>query len=115
MGLAAATSVSAFLNAGLLYIFLRKNKIYSPSARWLRFSVSLLLSVVAMVAVLILLANQLNINDSVFWQQLLWWQRAGNIVALCSAGFMTYIACLFITGFRVADLRGPAKATSSEN
>ena len=47
---------------------------------------SLLLSVVAMVAVLILLANQLNINDSVFWQQLLWWQRAGNIVALCRQG-----------------------------
>jgi len=115
MGLAAATSVSAFLNAGLLYVFLRKNNIYSPSAHWLRFSLSLILSLSAMVAVLILVANQLNANDSVFWQQLVWWQRVANIAGLCLAGFVTYIGCLFITGFRLADLRGPAKVTSSEN
>ena len=115
MGLAAATSVSAFLNAGLLYVFLRKNNIYSPSAHWLRFSLSLILSLSAMVAVLILVANQLNANDSVFWQQLFWWQRVANIAGLCLAGFVTYIGCLFITGFRLADLRGPAKVTSSEN
>jgi len=115
MGLAAATSVSAFLNAGLLYVFLRKNNIYSPSAHWLRFSLSLILSLSAMVAVLILVANQLNANDSVFWQQLIWWQRVANIAGLCLAGFVTYIGCLFITGFRLADLRGPAKVTSSEN
>lgn len=115
MGLAAATSVSAFLNAGLLYVFLRKNNIYSPSAHWLRFSLSLILSLSAMVAVLILVANQLNANDSVFWQQLVWWQRVANTAGLCLAGFVTYIGCLFITGFRLADLRGPAKVTSSEN
>ncbi|MDA7853401.1 murein biosynthesis integral membrane protein MurJ [Porticoccaceae bacterium] len=115
MGLAAATSVSAFLNAGLLYVFLRKNNIYSPSAHWLRFSLSLILSLSAMVAVLILVANQLNANDSVFWQQLVWWQRVANIAGLCLAGFVTYIGCLFITGFRLVDLRGPAKVTSSEN
>lgn len=115
MGLAAATSASAFLNAGLLFVFLRRNNIYAPSAGWLRFFVGLLLSVVAMVAVLILLANQLHATQVEFWQQLLWWQRVGNIAALCSAGFIVYIGCLFITGFRLVDLRGPAKATSSDN
>jgi putative peptidoglycan lipid II flippase len=115
MGLAAATSASAFLNAGLLFVFLRRNNIYAPSAGWLRFCVGLLLSVVAMVAVLSLLANQLHAAQVEFWQQLLWWQRVGNIAALCSAGFIVYIGCLFITGFRLADLRGPAKATSSDN
>jgi peptidoglycan biosynthesis protein MviN/MurJ (putative lipid II flippase) len=68
-----------------------------------------------MVAVLILLANQLHATQVEFWQQLLWWQRVGNIAALCSAGFIVYIGCLFITGFRLVDLRGPAKATSSDN
>ncbi|MGB2566462.1 MAG: murein biosynthesis integral membrane protein MurJ [Porticoccaceae bacterium] len=115
MGLAAATSVSAFLNAGLLYLFLRKHNIYSPSARWIRFFVGLLLSVAAMVAVLVIVANQLNVGDSHLWQQLVWWQRAGNIGALCLAGFTTYIGCLFVTGFRLADFRGPAKATSSDS
>ena len=115
MGLAAATSVSAFLNAGLLYLFLRKHNIYSPSARWIRFFVGLLLSVAAMVAVLVIVANQLNVGDSHLWQQLVWWQRVGNIGALCLAGFTTYVGCLFVTGFRLADLRGPAKATSSDS
>ena len=115
MGLAAATSVSAFLNAGLLYLFLRKHNIYSPSARWVRFFVGLLLSVSAMVAVLVIVANQLNVGDSHLWQQLVWWQRVGNICALCLAGFTTYTGCLFVTGFRLADLRGPAKATSSDS
>ena len=115
MGLAAATSVSAFLNAGLLYLFLRKHNIYSPSARWIRFFVGLLLSVAAMVAVLVIVANQLNVGDSHLWQQLVWWQRVGNIGALCLAGFTTYTGCLFVTGFRLADLRGPAKATSSDS
>ena len=115
MGLAAATSASAFLNAGLLFVFLRRKNIYAPSARWLRFFVSLLLSVVAMVAVLMLLSNQLQATQAEFWQPLLWWQRAGNIALLCASGFVTYLGCLFITGFRLADLRGPAKATSSES
>ena len=115
MGLAAATSASAFLNAGLLFVFLRRKNIYAPSARWLRFFVSLLLSVVAMVAVLMLLSNQLQATQAEFWQPLLWWQRAGNIGLLCASGFVTYLGCLFITGFRLADLRGPAKATSLES
>ncbi|MGB0668975.1 MAG: lipid II flippase MurJ, partial [Porticoccaceae bacterium] len=72
MGLAAATSASAFLNAGLLFVFLRRNNIYAPSARWLRFFAGLLLSVAAMLAVLILLANQLQATQGEFWQQLLW-------------------------------------------
>ena len=37
MGLALATPVSAFLNAGLLFIALRKKAIYLPGSHWLGF------------------------------------------------------------------------------
>ena len=113
LGLAAATSVSAFLNALLLFVYLRKKDIYAPSAHWWRFFAGLLLSVALMVVVLLLVADQLDVLNSALWQQLAWWQRSGKIAVLCGAGFIAYIICLFVTGFRLADLRGPAKATSS--
>jgi putative peptidoglycan lipid II flippase len=116
VGLAAATSTSAFLNAILLFVYLRKNAIYvSSGSHWMGFFVSLVVSLSAMVAVLLLLANQLGALDSSLWQQLSWWQRTGNILLLCGAGFATYVAGLFATGFRLADLRGPAKATSVDH
>ena len=114
VGLAAATSVSAFLNALLLFIHLRKKGIYSPTTDWMGFFLALLLSVAAMVIALILVANQLQILDATLWHTLLWWQRLINIAVLCVAGFVAYCVCLFGCGFRLHDLYGPAKATSSE-
>jgi putative peptidoglycan lipid II flippase len=52
VGLALATSLSAFLNAGLLYYFLIKQKVFTPQSPWLKFSVQVILAVMVMVAVL---------------------------------------------------------------
>ena len=112
VGLAAATSVSAFLNALLLFIFLRKEGIYKPSSQWKKFMLSLISSVTLMLLVLIYLGHWLGALDHTLWQQMAWWQRSGNIVALCAAGFLVYAGALLVTGFRVGDLRGPAKVTS---
>ena len=111
-GLAAATSVSAFLNALLLFIFLRKQGIYEPSSQWKKFMLSLFSSVILMLLVLIYFGHWLGALDQTLWQQMTWWQRSGNIVALCAIGFLVYVGALLATGFRVADLRGPAKVTS---
>ena len=110
LGLAAATSTSAFINALLLFVSLRKKGIYQPSRRWIRFFISLLSSVILMLMVLMFLLGQAGGAES--WQQYSGWQRVLNIALLCGGGFAAYIGCLFITGFRLADMRGPAKATS---
>jgi len=112
VGLAAATSVSAFLNALLLLMFLRKQGIYKPSSQWKKFVLSLTSSVTLMLIVLVYLGHWLGALDQNLWQKMAWWQRSGNIVALCAAGFLVYAGALLATGFRVADLRGPAKVTS---
>lgn len=112
VGLAAATSVSAFLNALLLFIFLRKQGIYKPSSQWKKFMLSLTSSVTLMLLVLIYLGHWLGALDQTLWQPMTWWQRSGNIVALCATGFLVYVGALLTTGFRVADLRGPAKVTT---
>jgi putative peptidoglycan lipid II flippase len=115
VGLAAATSVSAFLNAGLLFIFLRKNGIYRPSGQWLKFAGRLIGSVALMVLVLMVGADWLDVLNQSVWQQLPWWQRSGNLVGLCAAGFVTYTGCLMATGFGITDMRGPAKATTNND
>lgn len=113
VGLAAATSLSAFLNALLLLVSLRRGAIYQPSAQWLRFSLVLLLSVTVMLVVLFWMLSQVG-SDQV-WQYGTWWQRVLRIALLCGAGLFAYLGCLLASGFRLADLRGPSKATSTLN
>jgi putative peptidoglycan lipid II flippase len=115
VGLALATSISAFLNAGLLFYALRKKAIYAPSRSWLRFMFSLTVAAGAMLAVLMLAAGQFGALDAREWQQLSWWQRSTGIAVVCSSGFAVYITVLWLSGMRPSDLRGPTKATSREH
>lgn len=114
LGLAAATSVAAFVNAILLYIYLKRSGVYVASDHWLAFFCRLIGAVGAMLVVLVLVAGQLGALNSEVWQEMLWWQRTRGILGLCAAGFGAYVLMLLITGFKVSDMRGPAKATSRQ-
>ena len=72
LGLAAATSLSAALNAILLFFCLRRDGIYMPNNRWTRFFMQLLVSVTIMVLALLILSNHFNLLDSDIWQQKVW-------------------------------------------
>ena len=111
VGLASATSVSAFLNAILLFWFLRKQGIYAPTGQWRRFLIQLVTAVAVMFVALLMLSAELGLLQSEVWQQGNWLQRISGIGMVCTAGLLVYILVLFVLGFRPADLRGPAKAT----
>ena len=113
LGLAAATSLSAFINAILLFLSLRKKAIYQPSKGWLKFFIGLMCSVVIMLLVLTQLLNLWG-GSEIFYQQS-WLQRISTIGLLCGAGFITFVAGLFLCGFRLSDMLGPAKATNDSN
>ena len=113
LGLAAATSLSAFINAILLFLSLRKKAIYQPSKGWLKFFIGLMCSVVIMLLVLTQLLNLWG-GSEIFYQQS-WLQRISTIGLLCGAGFITFVAGLFLFGFRLSDMRGPTKATNDSN
>jgi putative peptidoglycan lipid II flippase len=113
LGLAAATSLSAFINAILLFLSLRKKAIYQPSKGWLKFFIGLMCSVVIMLLVLTQLLNLWG-GSEIFYQQS-WLQRISTIGLLCGAGFITFVAGLFLFGFKLSDMRGPAKATNDSN
>lgn len=112
VGLASATSVSAFLNAILLFWFLRKQGIYAPTGQWCRFLIQLVIAVAVMFVALLMLSAELGLLQSEVWQQGNWLQRISGIGMVCTAGLLVYILVLFVLGFRPVDLRGPAKATS---
>ncbi len=52
-GLALATSIAAYVNAGLLFWVLYRDRIYRPRTGWRRFTLQLLLAAVLMVVVLV--------------------------------------------------------------
>ena len=113
LGLAAATSLSAFINAILLFLSLRKKGIYQPSQGWLRFFASLITSVAIMLLVLTQLLEMWGGSQAFYHQG--WLQRITSIALLCGAGFMAFMVSLFVFGFRLSDMRGPAKATDDSN
>lgn len=94
-GLAAATSFSAFLNAGLLYRGLRKADVYHPPADWWLFGLRLALASVAMGAVVYLLNR-----DLAQWLAWGWQQRTLWLSLLVVAGIGVYVLALLVCGLR---------------
>lgn len=102
-GLALATSVSALLNAGLLYLGLRKAGVYAPGKGWLRFFLRLCLATLAMSAVLWWLGR-----DLAQWLAWGWQQRVLWLTVLVVGGVAAYGAALYLGGVRLRHLRSRA-------
>ena len=83
-GLALATSLGAFVNAGLLYRYLRRDGVYTPTSAWRRLILQVLAACVAMGGVLWFGAAQLETwiaRDALSRVQwLLTWIAAGGVV-----------------------------------
>jgi len=99
-GLALATSLAAFLNAGLLYRGLYRADIYRPLKGWLRLLLCIGFAVLAMLAII----YWLNISTQVWfaWEA---WERAMRLASICIAGVVIYFVSLLVCGVRVADFR----------
>ncbi|MCJ8287675.1 MULTISPECIES: murein biosynthesis integral membrane protein MurJ [unclassified Halomonas] len=99
-GLALATALSAFLNAGMLAWLLRRQGVLRFQPGWGRFAVQLGGGCVAMGLVLVLLAPE--------WHQWLGWGLMPRVLwmaALVAAGGLAYFAWLGLTGVRVRQFR----------
>jgi putative peptidoglycan lipid II flippase len=97
-GLAIATSLSAFLNAGLLYRGLRKEGVISPRAGWPRFIVQVAVACAVMAMLLIyFVPEQSRWLEADFWQTCLW------LTAAVVGGAVAYLGVLVATGVRPAE------------
>lgn len=100
-GLALATSVAAFVNAGLLFLGLRKQGIYKAEAGWLSFGLRILLAVGLMAMVLLWLSAPLN-----EWFAMGVMDRISQLLILIVVGAASYFASLYLLGIRPGMLKG---------
>ena len=99
-GLALSIGLAACLNAGLLYVGLRRRKVYIPQPGWRRFAFQLLMALVVLGAVLWFGAGT---NEA-------WLARGGasrvlHLSALVAGGAVSYFVVLFALGLRPRDFR----------
>lgn len=101
-GLALATSLSAFINAGLLYYFLYKRGNYKPSSGWFVYLLRLTLAVAAMVAVLAYWAPDISV-----WLDWNIYQRGLNLLVWVVGGGICYFIALLMFGIRPKQMTAP--------
>ncbi len=99
-GLALATSVAAFINAGLLYRGLKRDGVLWMQPGWWPFLARVVIATVTMGAVVFWLAGPL-----LDWYALETWARALRLAGVIGAGVAVYALMLALLGIRPQSLR----------
>ncbi|MGR8950400.1 MAG: lipid II flippase MurJ, partial [Gammaproteobacteria bacterium] len=101
-GLALATSIAAFVNAGLLYLGLKRRDIYHSSTNWLSLGAKVLIASLLMCVTLVTVNR--HFGD---WYAAAIATRAGIIAALVFCGAGVYFSTLVLLGVRTVDVLPP--------
>ena len=97
--LAASTSITACLNAALLFGRLRRDRAYAPSSGWGVFALRIAVATAAMTALVLAFAGPLP-----DWLALDTWHRSIRLAALILAAVGVYFGALFALGLRYRHL-----------
>jgi putative peptidoglycan lipid II flippase len=97
-GLALAIGLGACLNALLLYLTLKKQRIYLPQPGWPVFTLKVLASVAFMAIVLFT-----SMGEASWWLGAPWQHKVPAMLGLVLLGAAVYAGCLLAFGFRPRD------------
>lgn len=100
VGLALATSISAWMNAGLLVLGLVKAGVFSFERGWLAFLAKLLVANVLMLLVIFWVSPE---GDA--WRSLEVFERCSHMGLIVAAGAGCYFLSLYVLGFRLSQFR----------
>lgn len=100
VGLSLASTLSAFVNAGMLYQGLHRRGVYQLSRRWWWLGARFLVANVMMVVAL-----ELVMPAPGFWYVGEWRLKVLWLLGLCAWGAMAYFTGLFALGFRLKEIR----------
>ena len=102
-GLALATALASYVNAGLLYRRLRRDGAYQPHAGWR----CLLLQIVfaAIVMTVVVWSGTPGVDAFTAMGAL---QRGGQVALWIAAGMLAYVLALWLAGMRLSMLWSPA-------
>jgi putative peptidoglycan lipid II flippase len=104
-GLALATSISAFINAGLLYFGLKKSGVYLPQVGWMKLFSQTILAVAVMGGLIFTVSG-----DFSFWINASISQRILQLSWIVPLGAISYFSVLWLTGVRFHQLRRPGQS-----
>jgi len=100
-GLALATALAGYINAGLLFYTLRKESIFTLQNGWLKHLGRILLATLVMVVLLFLLKP-----DSVWWQAASGLEKSGWLALLIIIALAGYFATLRLSGITARQMLG---------
>lgn len=103
-GLSLSIALGSCLNAGLLFIGLKKRGIYTPEPGWLRFFLSILAGLVAMSLTFMFIAG-----DDSLWLHTKIYERVLRLSGLILLGAGVYFGTLRLMGIRLRDFRAYAE------
>lgn len=109
LGLALATSLAAYINAGLLLRGLLIRQVYRLQPGWQAYGLRLLLATMAMAAAVFWLAP-----DTAIWLDWQWQRRLLQIAMVCALGIGVYFISHLLLGTRMRHLRAPASALAAD-
>ena len=99
-GLALATSLSAFLNAGLLFTMLYRQGVFRIEKGWALFIVRLFFANGIMLIMLWWFNPEMS-----QWYDWSFWYKMMVLLLICALGFVTYIAVLFVSGYNFRQIQ----------
>lgn len=102
MGLSIATASTAYLNAGMLFRILLRDKVYVPMPGWWRFLGSCLVALVVMGVALYFYVPELAA-----WSHARFWTRVEWVSIAVVGGAALYFSVLWMLGIRKQDLVAP--------
>ena len=103
LGLALATSVAAYLNAGLLLRGLLRDGVFHFHPGWGRYAMRLLVATAGMALTVLLLNHEVTT-----WLAWGWQRRALEMLLLCGFGVAAYLGIHLLLGTRLRHLRTPS-------
>jgi putative peptidoglycan lipid II flippase len=98
-GLALATTLAGYINAGMLFYQLKKQQIYQPLAKLKKAWIKDILRIVSAMIVMTTIVILINPADS-WWQEAGLWQKIVRLVALVFTAIASYFFVLFLLGVR---------------
>ncbi len=100
VGLALATTISALLNASLLFFALYRNHIFKPDGRWKLWFLQLFVGNVALFSFI-----GFQMAEIKLWQDWQTWERIQNMLVLVVGSIVVYVLAMFLVGVRGKDLK----------
>jgi putative peptidoglycan lipid II flippase len=102
-GLALATALASYLNAGLLLRYLRKAGVYQPATGWRKLILQMMFAVFVMSAVV-----AWGVPEATAWSDMSGSRRSLEISIWIGVGVAVYLTALRLSGVRLSVLWSPA-------